>query len=787
MGTVENPDVFIQHYEPGIGWREHSQEAKSFIVRHGGIRKIPVANVTLKNVSYVPELHDLFRINVDVRGVQDQLIYGRVKKIKRKLVPGSKSIIYELKISGLEERLLRDTITVEYEKLQRQTSPFIKWTYAKIIQDFLALGDSGYNTNILLEVWRNPILVFLFNQDYYDYSGNMFNGSPIGSFSWTTGKHRNALVFNGTDTEVQVANQTELNPTRITISLWVKVSAFPIAPNYAQLIGKYGQYALRLLPDGRIYWMIDTTDAGGGVVELTSVKTLSLGTWHHVVALYDGSKMKIYIDKVGIETSQILDIDSGTNPVAIGAREGAYYFDGALDSIVMFNRALTEDEIAILYADSMEIYLPPETNCNFSQESLLDALRRIAESIDYEGYVWIDEAGQAFLRFCTSGSLNANPAVTFEEPFTDFEDENNIEDYKNYILVKGGADKGVPSDGDKVTEHVLAKYSGSWVGRTGVTVEDSKTRKKLGDYSLKISRTTEDELLGVTLNLGNVEIGSVSANVRTAIFLFAYPEPTGLSFPEQVGIGVFLTDYIGNQIGYVFSEWLESNKWNRIKIPLPSWATIRSKENAKPQLWYLETGSTFNLEYITQAELVFFKSRLVPAAHWLMPIMPTILEKNTTCQVLTGTVYIDGFYFIGGKEIVPDTDNPPVKDQTNIDEYGISTHWLIDQDIDSFEMATAEGYRELNVLKDPVYKVEFWKRAFPWVKPNELITVNISRLGLSNQKMKVLEVEHRWHVNERLITGISAIKETARIPPVFPPRRGEKPYPPPPIDWRWVS
>lgn len=130
-----------------------------------------------------------------------------------------------------------------------------------------------------------------------------------------------------------------------------------------------------------------------------------------------------------------------------------------------------------LDTDNQEILNGVEKGCDFSRATLLNALRKISETIFYDGYIYIDPSDKAQLKYKKLGTLWADPATTLEDPFIGKPElTESIDEIQNYILVWGGADRGYPTDGDKFTERVIAKYAPSiWEALDGETIEDSKS------------------------------------------------------------------------------------------------------------------------------------------------------------------------------------------------------------------------------------------------------------------------------------------------------------------------
>ncbi|MGQ3685877.1 MAG: LamG domain-containing protein, partial [Candidatus Loosdrechtia sp.] len=80
---------------------------------------------------------------------------------------------------------------------------------------------------------------------------------------------------------------------------------------------------------------------------------LSLNAWHHLVGVYNGSTLKLYVN--GTEVNSIAasgSLDTSTYPLRIGTRAVDpvnRYFKGSIDEVRVYNRALSEQEVQSLY------------------------------------------------------------------------------------------------------------------------------------------------------------------------------------------------------------------------------------------------------------------------------------------------------------------------------------------------------------------------------------------------------------------------------------------------------
>ena len=81
--------------------------------------------------------------------------------------------------------------------------------------------------------------------------------------------------------------------------------------------------------------------------------TVVIGTDHHVVATYDGATLKIYLDGIEVDSSTA-SVSMGANTIVVSIGEdsatGGVFFDGRLDEVAVYDRALTGAEVAKHYA-----------------------------------------------------------------------------------------------------------------------------------------------------------------------------------------------------------------------------------------------------------------------------------------------------------------------------------------------------------------------------------------------------------------------------------------------------
>lgn len=187
-----------------------------------------------------------------------------------------------------------------------------------------------------------------------DLSGNGSNGTINGA-TWTTGKYGGALSFNGSSSYVDLGNPASLQLTgSMTWSAWIYALANP--GDDGQIVAKSdgsSGWQFKTSPDmGPHTFGVGVSPSSASLVQRYSTTTRSLNTWYHVAGVYNASARTLDIYVNGVLVNGAL---SGTIPssqfnnsavnVNIGRRAGGFYFNGIIDEVRIYNRALSLAEI----------------------------------------------------------------------------------------------------------------------------------------------------------------------------------------------------------------------------------------------------------------------------------------------------------------------------------------------------------------------------------------------------------------------------------------------------------
>ena len=182
----------------------------------------------------------------------------------------------------------------------------------------------------------------------HDSSDNANDGTLQGGPNWVAGKIGGGLEFDGTDDHVDCGNDESLNITgEITIAAWVHPTG-PGDSDYPRVVDKSNGTG-GADPGYKLYLRSAenylVTLSGGGVY-LNSSSSCDLNAWNYVVYTTDGAQRKLFLnDAWQIWDETTLPVES-SNPLFIGnSPAGARHFEGILDEVRVYNRALGEDEI----------------------------------------------------------------------------------------------------------------------------------------------------------------------------------------------------------------------------------------------------------------------------------------------------------------------------------------------------------------------------------------------------------------------------------------------------------
>lgn len=211
---------------------------------------------------------------------------------------------------------------------------------------------------------------------YYPFSGNANDASGNGNDGTVTaasltgdrlGIPNRAYLFDGVSSLITVPDSPSLRIANdVTVACWLNLSQTNLDVRFVGKGGDCGRnYGLWGIWGSGSFWMFQQFPPEGGCVgcqenTASTVPTVHIGKWYQLVGVRTGSISRLYLDGILIQERTPTCSTStytGDEPLLIG---GPGYvgapgnqpdlMKGSLDDIRIYNRALSSNEVAQLYA-----------------------------------------------------------------------------------------------------------------------------------------------------------------------------------------------------------------------------------------------------------------------------------------------------------------------------------------------------------------------------------------------------------------------------------------------------
>lgn len=186
------------------------------------------------------------------------------------------------------------------------------------------------------------------------------NGGRMTGAKWTpSGRGGGGCELGPTNACVVVTNSPSLALTKATVAVWFKTATSTAAGRYVVEKNPEQGYAMGIAGDskeagsrGKLRAVVNGRACLGDSI-------VTDGRWHHGAATYDGQTLKLYVD--GALQKQIVtgagalapnskDLTIGMNRSNPVPQLRDLAFDGVLDEIMLFDRALTAEDILSVVA-----------------------------------------------------------------------------------------------------------------------------------------------------------------------------------------------------------------------------------------------------------------------------------------------------------------------------------------------------------------------------------------------------------------------------------------------------
>jgi len=188
----------------------------------------------------------------------------------------------------------------------------------------------------------------------YGNDGTLFDANTSNSDGntppqWVSGIYGYALEFDGVDDYVWLGSPESLKVKKFTILAWIKTTT-----SNEQKIYRWRSHGVQLKMAGGTNGKcgIAFYDSSTVFYAVTSQSYCNDNEWHLLTGTFDGTSLAIHIDETSENTLAVsAEVYYGSGGAAVG-RDGDYngaYFNGTIDEVRIYNRALSEAEIKAIY------------------------------------------------------------------------------------------------------------------------------------------------------------------------------------------------------------------------------------------------------------------------------------------------------------------------------------------------------------------------------------------------------------------------------------------------------
>lgn len=248
-----------------------------------------------------------------------------------------------------------------FADIPNSASHYIRFNYSNKVTGNIGLDDvtisAGSTSSCTADITTGLVAKYDFSGNANDVSGNNLNGTVSGA-TLTTDRFGNAncaYSFDGTTNQIVLPSSELANATALSLSGWFNANSsqtgfsdiFQIDVNNPNTSNPANDIFLRY-NNGLANF---SGDLGiQGTVATIGATPPSTTTWHHFALTYNGSIAVLYINGVLVNQGNVSGtFQSFSEPLYVGNWNGVEGFNGKVDDIRIYNRALTLCDIDSLY------------------------------------------------------------------------------------------------------------------------------------------------------------------------------------------------------------------------------------------------------------------------------------------------------------------------------------------------------------------------------------------------------------------------------------------------------
>jgi hypothetical protein len=205
---------------------------------------------------------------------------------------------------------------------------------------------------------------------YNDVTGHGYNALSSAALGCSPGIYGTAINLPAQNFELVAQNSRDaFYLPAFSVELWFSVNNDPTTMldvgqylfDYQSVqLGVRNGYGFYVDPQGHVNWTMAAAN-GSFWSQLPSTTVIKPGTWYHVVAIYTGSQLQLFINGVLEGTvNHVGGYPKSTYDARIGCQrltDGTLrcFLNGKIDDVKLFNRVLDKEEVLAHYAKNQRV------------------------------------------------------------------------------------------------------------------------------------------------------------------------------------------------------------------------------------------------------------------------------------------------------------------------------------------------------------------------------------------------------------------------------------------------
>jgi flagellin-like protein len=290
-------------------------------------------------------------------------IDSAIKEVASEGVQSSRTVTF--KVSDGNYKIVNDSgVLFEKELLQSV------YSFNTITFDGDVKSAAGVNPLGLVGFWKfDEGSGSVANDSSGKKNDGTLNGFSDNAINWTTGKHENALQFDGVNDYVSIpdSNDWYFGSSHFTIDFWVRFNALPTGYGSFEIVGQRvdanNRYTFDLYNSATdtYQWYLYVVVNSTVTINVYRTTTVTTGSWYHVAYVRTGSNFKIFQNgiQLGSDVTDADEMPDLATPMFIGATSAlSQYMNGWLDDLHIYHRSLSAGEVRDDYiSDSKHYYV----------------------------------------------------------------------------------------------------------------------------------------------------------------------------------------------------------------------------------------------------------------------------------------------------------------------------------------------------------------------------------------------------------------------------------------------